>query len=99
MSIQNKLTKELPNGGRVEYYSKQELLCKHESVYGIVNYRDHYNKNDKLIYRVTNNGWWVKFTYDDRNRMVYYENSNGVYRKVYFIYRKDGCIKEEMEIL
>lgn len=94
-----KLIKELPNGGRIEYYSKRELLTRRESVYGIINYRDLYNENGKLIYRVTN-GWWVKYTYDDNNRMVYYENSKGIYRKVNFIYDKEkGCIKEEMEIL
>lgn len=61
---------DLPNGGRIEYYTKKVWRQ------GVNNFRDRYNEKGLLIYRVTS-GWWQKWEYNDKDEVVYYEFSGG----------------------
>lgn len=63
---------DLPNGDRIEYYSKKLWLT------GLVtSFRDHYNEKGLLIYRICS-GWWQRWEFNDKGEVVYYENSGGM---------------------
>jgi len=39
------------------------------------------NKQSKLIYHESSNGYWTKYEYDSNGNLIYYKNSGGYWTK------------------
>ena len=100
-----KLTYILDSNGNQNYYENSlgywvkvkfdsdNLPVHSEDSYGLTIIYNYDENNNRIYEKQSNDSWWEIYKYNDREDIIYFENSDGVHKRYKYTYYSDGIIK------